>query len=86
MTTPDPWFTADDFTATPYTSAEEKAAIVNGTIRFLRANTPFTMFTDRLYKAYSTRFGHIAHFNRHIFHDEWVKLVSPRPFLHVVFP
>lgn len=74
----DPQFSAADFSPTKYDSAEDKAKIVNDTIRFLRANTPLARFTKQLYSAYSLHFGHIAHYNREGFHDEWFSSAARR--------
>lgn len=71
-------FTADEFHATRFTSADEKAKVVNDTIRFINADAPEASLSRLLYKAYSLHFGHIAHNDRSGFHFVWFATARKR--------
>jgi hypothetical protein len=56
-----PAFEAAQFTATKWTTADEKAAFANALCRFIAADCKTTLFTDSLYRRLTLSFGHIAH-------------------------
>ena len=64
-------YTAEDFIATKFTTAEDKAKFTNELIRFIDGGFK-GRFTKRLYEGLhcSGYFGFIAHYNIHGFHDE----------------
>ena len=64
-------FTATDFTATKFSSAEEKAKIVNKLTRFILGGFKQGSFSQAMYTRLSNMFGHIAHYNIHGFYDTW---------------
>lgn len=59
-----PLFTDQDFTATKFSSAAEKAGFANTLLRFIETDFRPTLFTQRLYSRLSMCFGHIAHTNQ----------------------
>ena len=71
-------FTADEFHATRFTSAEEKAKVVNDTIRFINADAPEASSSRLLNKADSLHFGHIAYNDRSGFHFVWFATARKR--------
>lgn len=66
-----PTFAPEQFTASRYDTANEKATFANGLVRFIAGGFRKTQFTQAVYEGLRLRFGHIAHFNRHGFYDEW---------------
>ena len=72
MTTTRPTtFTASQFQATQWATAELKARAANKFVAFLRADCPESKFTKELYKMCSSTFGHIAHYNAAGFYATW---------------
>lgn len=71
-------FGPESFTATEFTTADEKAKFVNEAIRFFTAECPRSLFTKLLYKHFSLHAGHIAHFNRDGFYDVWFESAGKR--------
>lgn len=64
--------TADEFTATKFSTAEDKAKAVNALLVFVDSGFQESKFTKRVYEAlYIHMFGHIAHYNKVGFYDEW---------------
>lgn len=64
-------FTANQFTATKWESAEQKAKFANHFVRFVKSGFKPTLFYSWFYKRLSMTFGHIAHFNRQGFWHTW---------------
>lgn len=65
-------FEAQQFTATKFDSAEDKAKGLSALVSFIQAGFPKTKFTHRVYDVlYLHMFGHIAHYNQAGFFHEW---------------
>ncbi|HEY7331252.1 MAG TPA: hypothetical protein VH592_26700 [Gemmataceae bacterium] len=64
-------FTADQFTPTRWEDGEEKARFARRFIRFVESDFAEREFPLRFYRRLALTFGHIAHFNRHGFYDEF---------------
>lgn len=58
-----PAFTAAEFTATQWNSADDKAKFANALMKFVGNEFPRQSFTKSLYRRLSNTFGHIAHTN-----------------------
>jgi hypothetical protein len=64
-------FNANQFLATQWNSAEDKAAFGNHFLQFVDAGFPRNLFTKGLYNRLSMCFQNIAHYNIHGFYEEW---------------
>lgn len=64
-------FQAHQFTATEWSSAEDKAKFANHFVRFVEGDFKDTLFPQWFYNRLSMCFGHIAHYNRGGFYAEW---------------
>jgi hypothetical protein len=64
-------FTTDRFSATPHSTAEEKARFCNDFARFVLGGFDRKRFTQKFYQRLSLIFGHIAHFNASGFWETW---------------
>ena len=64
-------FTADQFTPTRWDSAEEKARFARRLIRLVESGFAERDFPQALYRRLSSCFGHIAHYNRRGFYEEF---------------
>lgn len=64
-------FTASQFTTTKWDDAEQKAKFANQFFRFVRSGYKFTVFPKWFYNRLSMTFGHIAHYNRCGFFEEF---------------
>lgn len=64
-------FSADDFTPTPFATAQEKAKFATQLAKFIDAGAPRAKFTKSLYNRLNGLFGHIAHYDADGFYDEW---------------
>ena len=62
-------FSADQFTATKWETASDKAAFANRFVRFVQSDFALKHFTEKFYLRLANTFGHIAHFNRGGFWD-----------------
>ncbi len=62
-------FTSSQFTATKWSTAQDKAAFTNRFVRFVQSDFAAKHFTEKFYQRLSLTFGHIAHFNRGGFFD-----------------
>ena len=62
---------AADFTATEFSTSEDKAWFANYFVYFVESDFSRSLFTQRFYTRLSICFGHIAHYNQHGFYDEW---------------
>jgi len=67
-------FTEQEFTATKFSSAVDKAWFANALCRFIDSEFRSTFFTELLYGRLSNCFGHIAHCDRrgffHVFFED----------------
>jgi len=66
-----PLLTPEQFTPTKWDDAPTKAKFGNHLLRFIAEDFPETMFTRKFYQRLSNIFGHIAHYNRVGFWDEF---------------
>ena len=57
-----PAFTAAEFTATNWDSADDKAKFANALMKFIANEFPRQSFTKSLYRRLSNTFGHIANY------------------------
>jgi hypothetical protein len=64
-------FTADQFTPTRWEDAEEKARFARRFIRLVESDFAERDFPQALYRRLSSCFGHIAHYNRRGFYEEF---------------
>jgi len=64
-------FLPSDFTATKFSTAADKAEFGNTLLRFIESEWAPVFFTKSLYNRLSMCFGHIAHYNRTQFYEEW---------------
>jgi hypothetical protein len=60
-----------DFTATKFSTAADKAEFGNTLLRFIESEWASALFTKSLHNRLSMRFGHIAHYSRTQFYEEW---------------
>ena len=68
---PKPSFSADEFTPTEFSTAQDKAAFGNHFFRFIESDWKQTIFTKTFYNRLSNCFGHIAHYDLHGFYGTW---------------
>ena len=61
-------FTAEEFTPTQFSTAQDKAAFGNHFFRFVESGWKQTLFTRTFYNRLSNCFGHIAHYDLHGFY------------------
>ena len=71
ITMPNGPFLPSDFTATKYSTAADKAEFGNTLLRFIESEWASALFTKSFYNRLSMCFGHIAHYNRTQFYEEW---------------
>ena len=64
-------FTAEEFIATQWNTAENKAEFGNHLLRFIEARFPQNLFKKTLYNRLSMCFQQIAHCDIHGFYAEW---------------
>ena len=64
-------FTREQFTATPWSTIDEKAQFGNQLFRFIEEGFPQSLFTKALYGRLSQCFQHIAHCDLHGFYAVW---------------
>jgi hypothetical protein len=64
-------FLPSDFTATKFSTAADKAEFGNTLLRFIESEWAPALFTKSFYNRLSMCFGHIAHYNRTQFYEEW---------------
>jgi len=64
-------FNTVDFTSTRFTTAVQKQNFAEKLAQFVEGGFKPGAFTKRIYKELSNCFGHIAHFNRNGFYQEW---------------
>jgi hypothetical protein len=71
ITMPKGPFLPSDFTATKFSTAADKAEFGNTLLRFIESEWAPALFTKSFYNRLSMCFGHIAHYNRTQFYEEW---------------
>jgi hypothetical protein len=71
ITMPKGPFLPSDFTATKFSTAADKAEFGNTLLRFTESEWASALFTKPFYNRLSMCFGHIAHYNRNQFYEEW---------------
>src|SRR5436853_622236 len=72
MDKPKPPFGAEQFTATEWDSAEDKAKWANAMASWIQRGFPQNGWRKSLYHHLQLHmYGHIAHFNMHGFYSEW---------------
>jgi len=64
-------FLPSDFRATKFSTAADKAEFGNTLLRFIESEWAPALFTKSFYNRLSMCFGHIAHYNRTQFYEEW---------------
>jgi hypothetical protein len=64
-------FNASQFTPTQWDTAQDKAHFANQFVRFVHGQFAAKLFTDSFYRRLCQTFGHIAHYNRGGFWDEF---------------
>ena len=64
-------FTANQFTATKWEGADKKAAFAHQFIKFVEKSFAKSHFPNWFYTRLSMTFGHIAHYNRAGFFEEF---------------
>jgi hypothetical protein len=71
ITMPKGPFLPSDFTATKFSTAADKAEFGNTLLRFIESEWASALFTKRFYNRLSMCYGHIAHYKRAQFYEEW---------------
>jgi hypothetical protein len=71
ITMPKGPFLPSDFTATKFSTAADKAEFGNTLLRFIESEWASALFTKSFYNRLSMCFGHIAHYGRSQFYEEW---------------
>ena len=71
ITMPNGPFLPSDFTATKFSTAADKAEFGNALLRFIESEWASALFTKSFYNRLSMCFGHIAHYCRTQFYEEW---------------
>jgi len=66
-----PKLEASAFTPTKFSSVEDKVWFTNALLQFLAKDCPLSAFSNRFYSRLSNTFGHIAHYNRQQFYEEF---------------
>jgi hypothetical protein len=64
-------FLPSDFRATKFSTAADKAEFGNALLRLIESEWAPALFTKSFYNRLSMCFGHIAHYNRTQFYEEW---------------
>jgi hypothetical protein len=64
-----PAFQPDQFIATQWSTAEDKAKFANALMKFIAHEFPRPAFSKALYQRLSNTFGHIANYNRDGFYS-----------------
>jgi hypothetical protein len=76
ITMPKGPFLPSDFTAAKFSTAEDKAEFGNTLLRFIESEWASALFTKNFYNRLSMCFGHVAHYNRTQFYEEWFSSFS----------
>lgn len=64
-------FKAENFTATQWETAQDKAKFCTHFARFIVSEYDQKLFSPWFYRRLSSCFSHIAHYNRENFYDVW---------------
>ena len=64
-------FLSSEFTATKFSTAADTAEFGQTLLRFIESEWAWALFTKSFYNRLSMCFGHIAHYNRAQFYEEW---------------
>lgn len=64
-------FTADQFTPTEWSTAEDKAKFANQFVAFVESDFNRSKFPKWFYTRLASTFGHIAHYNQDGFYATW---------------
>ena len=64
-------FLPSEFVPTKFSTAEDKASFGNTFLHFIESECARTAFSKSFYNRLSMCFGHIAHYCRSQFYDEW---------------
>lgn len=64
-------FSAEQFTPTEWSTAQDKANFANHYVKFVRSGFPWALFHDWFYTRLRCCFGHIAHYDRAGFYAAW---------------
>lgn len=64
-------FLPSEFTATQWSTQQDKADFGNTLLHFIDSGFKQTLFTKKFYNRLSMTYGHIAHFNHAGFWEEW---------------
>jgi hypothetical protein len=76
ITMPKEPFLPSDFTPTKFSTAADKAEFGNTLLRFIESEWAPALFTKSFYNRLSMCFGHIAHYNRTQFYEEWFSSIT----------
>lgn len=68
----------DQFVATKWNSAEDKAVYGNRLLAFVSKDFPKASFSRSFYERLSNTFGHIAHYNRHQFYEHFFESTADK--------
>ena len=68
---PNALFSAEEFTPTQWSTAQDKATFGNHFFRFIESGWKQRLFTRSFYNRLSSCFGHIAHYDLHGFYGTW---------------
>jgi hypothetical protein len=64
-------FLPSEFVPTKFSTAQDKADFANTLLHLIESEWLLTVFTKSFYNRLSMCFGHIAHYNRTQFYEEW---------------
>jgi len=67
-----------NYTATKFSTAEDKAKFVKQFMAFVEKGFPQHLFTKKFYQRLSNTFGHIAHYNQLGFWEEYFTTISDK--------
>ena len=76
ITMPKGPFLPSDFTATKFSTAADKAEFGNTLLHFIESEWAPALFTKSFYNRLSMCYGHIAHYNRTQFYEEWFSYLA----------
>jgi hypothetical protein len=72
------FFDETEFTPTKWNTAKDKADFGNKLLQFILGGFTEKQFTHPLYDRLMNCFGHIAHYNKVGFYDEWFSTIARR--------
>jgi hypothetical protein len=71
-------FLPTQFTATQWSTQDDKAEFGNALLHFIDSGFKQTLFTKKLYQRLSNTYGHIAHYNQGGFWEVWFSTDADR--------